>query len=94
MGFSLQSILSELGIEITIEILMDSTSAEVLGNRMGVGRTKPMQSRWLWVQARVEQEHLVLRHVSTHLNWADVLTKAVSRAILDRVCQEVGLILD
>ena len=91
VGISVVSMLSELGLEVELLVESDPSTAESLANRIGVQRTKHMQSRYLWVQERVLAGDLTTRHVPTKSNWSDILTKPVSRLELDRACTVVCL---
>ena len=55
--------------------MADSTTANALADRVGVGPMKHMQTRFLWVQQQVQQQHLNIEHVPTKLNPADVLQR-------------------
>ena len=63
MGLSFQSILAELGLRMRVVIRSDSSSAGAMSSRVGVGRNKHMQSKWLWVQDRIQQDHLKVKKI-------------------------------
>ena len=65
MGLALCSMMRELGLNVGLEIRLDSTSAESIGNRLGAGRVKHIESRFLWLQERVRLGHLEMKHVDT-----------------------------
>jgi len=92
VGLSLVSMLAELGIFMKLEILSDSSTARSLSSRLGVGRNKHMQSRYLWVQERVQAKHLSVHAIPTLDNSADLLTKPVGRQTLDKFCGHAGLL--
>eukprot|EP00971_Amphidinium_carterae_P289135 5740992-Amphidinium_carterae.1 len=91
VGLSAQSLMEEFGLSLALVVKSDSTAAQSLASRLGVARTKHMQSRWLWVQERVQQGHLEIKYQPTKTNVSDVMTKPVPRATLD--CHTAGLCL-
>ena len=93
-GLGFRTIMSEFGLPVTLEVQTDSTSADSLGSRLGVARTKHMQSRWLWVQERVKFGELTIRHVGTNENTSDVLTKPVGRPELDKACEAASVLFN
>ena len=46
-------------------------------NRVGLGKARHIQTRYLWLQERVAENHLKVVHVPGKQNRSDVLTKPV-----------------
>ena len=92
VGLGIQALLSDWGLYLELEVLVDSTTAKSVGDRLGVSKIKHMQTRWLWVQERVQLGDLKVQHVSTHLNVADFLTKAVSAPCLEKHLMSAGIL--
>jgi hypothetical protein len=87
VGLSLKAIYEDLGVKVDAEIDSDSTTAGSLADRLGVGqRTKHIQTRFLWVQERVQDRDLRVKKVHTSKNIADIATKPVSKQVADRHC--------
>ena len=78
-GLGLRSYMADLGFEMSLEILSDSSAARVFASRRGLGRQRHMQTRYLWLQERVAAGHLSVQKIKTTHNIADILTKAASR---------------
>ena len=72
-------------------IVGDSSSALQLASRVGQGRLKHVEVRLLALQHWHGQGRLRLRKVATADNVADILTKHVPRAILDKLLPYLGL---
>eukprot|EP00439_Symbiodinium_sp_Y106_P074652 s2459_g14.t1 len=68
-----------LGVEISRNSFIDSTSAKALLTRQGVGRTRHLDGKLLWVQGLTKQDYVVVSGVNTFRNVADIGTKALSR---------------
>ena len=75
-GLGLRSYMADLGFEMSLEILSDSSAARAFG------RQRHVQIRCLWLQERVAAGHLSIQKIKTTHNIADILTKAASRETL------------
>ncbi|CAK0815838.1 unnamed protein product, partial [Prorocentrum cordatum] len=87
VALMLRSIYEDFGDNMEARVLSDSTTAGSLADRLGVGqRTKHIQTRFLWVQERVQDKDLKVVKVHTSRNLADLATKPVSGVLLDKHC--------
>ena len=73
-----QSVMAEMGHDVSIRMHTDSSSAKQAAEKHGVGRLKHVQLRNLFVKDMVKSGVLVLIKEATQANFADVLTKPVS----------------
>ena len=89
-GLGLRSYMADLGLEMSLEILSDS-SARALASRRGLGRQRHVQTRYLWLQERLAAAHLSVQKVKTTHNIADILTEAAGRETLERHKRTIGL---
>ena len=69
IGLGARSMLSDFGM------CADSSSGLAVGSRRGSGRLRHVQTRFLWVQQRVQQGDLRLKEESGDTNVSDALTK-------------------
>ena len=93
VALDIRMLFQDLGLEIEVEVSSDSSTAGSLCSRLGVGqRTKHLQTRYLWVQERVQNGELSVRKEAGVRNLADVATKAVNGPLLDRHCASSGLL--
>ena len=93
VGLSLRSTYQDLGIPMNIEIQHDSSTANSLTDRLGAGqRTKHIDTRYFWIQERVQDGDLSIKKVPTAKNCADVGTKPVSASVLQQHCKFAGLV--
>ena len=93
---SLGSMYQYLGIPTKIEIQSGSSTANSLTDRLGAGqRTKHIDTRYFWIQERVQDGDLSIKKVPTAKNCADVLTKPVCASVLQQHCKfaEIGILL-
>ena len=93
VGLSLRSMYQDLGTPMMIEIQSDSSTANSLTDRLGAGqRTKHIDTRYFWIQERVQDGGLSIKKVSTEKNCADVGTKPVSASAIQQHCKFAGLV--
>ena len=92
VGLSLRSKNQDLGILMKLEIQSDSSTANSLKDRLGAGqRTKHIDTRYFWIQERIQDGDLSIKKVPTAKNFADVRTKPVSASVLQQHCKFAGL---
>ena len=65
-GLGLRSYMADLGFEMSLEILSDSSAARAFASRRGLGRQRHVQTRYLWLQVRMAAAHLSIRNVKNH----------------------------
>ena len=69
---------------VAFPIHADSSAAIGICRRTGIGRVRHLAVSQLWVQERLRTGSFTLRKVAGDSNPADILTKVVARALLDR----------
>ena len=70
----------ELGEDIGLEVLTDSSAARGVIQRSGSGRIKHLQVKQLWVQERESQKELTISKLPRDRNVADLLTHHYSES--------------
>ena len=83
-GCGLQSLAADLGITLKFSIHADSSAAIGICRRSGIGRVRHLAVSQLWVQERLRAGGFTLHKVPGDSNPADILTKVVARALMDR----------
>ena len=85
VGLSLRSIHQDLGISMKVEIQSDSSTANSLTDRLGAGqRTKRIDTRYFWIQERVQDGDLSIKKAPTAKNCSDVGTQPVAASVLQQ----------
>ena len=74
-GLGLQALMKDLGWNSRITIKTDSSVAQAVSQRRGLGRLRHVDVRLLWVQEAVKKGRLKLQKVDGATNVADHLTK-------------------
>ena len=74
-----------------IEIPSDSSTANSLTDGLGAGpRTKHIDTRYFWIQERVQDGDLSIKKVLAAKNCADVGKKPVSASVLQQQSKFAG----
>ena len=81
----------DLGFEMSLHILSDSSGAKAFASRRGLGRQRHVQTRHLWLQERLAAARLTVQKSRTTQNPVNILTKAASRETLERHKEMLGL---
>eukprot|EP00972_Heterocapsa_arctica_P031827 4690385-Heterocapsa_arctica.AAC.1 len=90
MGF--HSVAADLGIKLDIGIFSDSAAARGMVRRTGLGKVRHIQVQELWVQQALREGRFALNPTVGGDNPADILTKYVDKAGLDKHCKTLGLV--
>ena len=68
----------------------DSSAAIGISQRRGLGKVKHMHTQYLWVQKRIRNKDFAFHKVSTDKNRADLMTKCLSRPVVDKFTETLG----
>ena len=93
-GLGLQSLCVDLGIPVKIKILTDAAAAVGICRRRGLGKIRHLATADLWVQDRLKKRDFELVRIAGVDNPADILTKHVAKAILQKHMLNLGLKLE
>ena len=78
LGISLQELLRHWNVEVKIKVWTDSSAALGTASRRGLGKSRRVQTRFLWIQEKLCNREFELLKVSTQSNLADVCTKPMA----------------
>jgi hypothetical protein len=91
-------VLAFFGVIIShVNLCFDSSGAEGIGRRLGVGRIRHLETKSLWLQALVKAKLVRIHKVDGERNCADIGTKAHPRdrlELLMHLCSAVRVDLD
>ena len=88
LGF--QAVARDLGVHFRVALLVDSSAAQSISSRNGIGRTKHVDVKYLWIQEVVRECRIAVVRVAGQSNPADILTKPHSAGRLGEVVGWVG----
>jgi hypothetical protein len=83
-GLGIQSLARDLGFSMSMRIHSDATAALGICRRRGLGKIRHLDVTDLWCQEKVRDGTVQLLKVLGADNPADIMTKYVDRAILDK----------
>ena len=82
-ALGIQAMLGDLGVETQApELRTDSTAAKAIASRRGLGKTRHIAVRFLWIQQRVSRRDVTIEKEPTLTNVSDIGTKSLTE---DRV---------
>ena len=86
VGIGVASLMADMGQELARPILLrvDSTACLGMAGRKGAGRVRHILTPCLWLQRAVSEGRLELEKIDGALNPADLGTKAVPQAVIQR----------
>ena len=91
VGLGLKAMLTDMGMNPSLEVLTDASAAKGIASRTGLGKTRHIEVHYLWVQERIANKDLKLSKVWGHDNPADLLTKHLDAATLQRHLRLLGI---
>ena len=80
----LQSCAKDLGIELGAGIYADASAAIGIIKRRGVGKVRHIRTQSLWLQEAHATRRLAFEKVDGTSNPADLLTKHLSEAVMEK----------
>ena len=83
-GIGMQSLMGDLGWKIGIKLHSDAAAAIGIAKIKGLGKIRHLDTTDLWIQDQVRSRKILLEKVLGSDSIADVLTKYVDKATLDR----------
>ena len=92
-GLGLQSFMRDLNLNVTLMVESDSNSARSFASRLGLGRQRHVQTRYLWLQSAVAGGRVEIKRVPTKDNVSDILTKPCDASTLVRHLKTLGLVV-
>ena len=91
-GLGLQSLLHDLGWHVDVRVHADAAAAIGICRRRGLGRVRHLAVADLWIQDRLRTGDFSLHKVAGSDNVADMLTKHLERALLEKHMTSMQLI--
>ena len=83
-GLGLRSMAKDLGWYWSVRVWTDSSACKGTCSRQGLGRVKHLEGEDFWIQDAVKHEKIALCKVAGQCNPADLMTKYLSRAAIDK----------
>ena len=77
-ALGLQALALDLGWSMKVKLWTDSSAAKSAASRRGLGKTRHLEIKFLWLQEAVRRGRLRLAKIPGAINPSDVLTKPLS----------------
>ena len=74
-GLGIKAIMDDMGYEATVRVWVDSSCAKSIASRVGLGKIRHMEVKFLWIQDAVKDKKIQVRKIRGDGNPADNLTK-------------------
>ena len=87
-GLGMQSMMADLGVTAQVRVWTDSNAAKAIASRRGLGKTRHVELRFLWLQ-----EMIKMRRIPGEQNLADHLTKGKAWHQIETLIRGVGGIM-
>ena len=91
-GLGLQSLARDLGFTMGIRVHTDATAALGICRRRGLGKIRHLDTTDLWCQEKVRVGAVTLHKVPGVSNPADIMTKYIERATLEKMLGIMNLV--
>ena len=92
-GLGIQAMAEDLGYQMKLRLWVDSTAAKAIVSRMGLGKVRHMEVKYLWAQEAHRNARFEVRKIPGELNPADVSTKPESATEMIDKLKSVGAYL-
>ena len=82
--------MSDFGVESSGVVYADSSAALAIANRKGAGKLRHNNISTLWIQEKQDLHQLEMRKVHGTNNLADLMTKYLTRMVIDTHVKFIG----
>ena len=89
-GLATQELLQGGGLDVKLQLHTDSAAALGTCNRLGLGKSRHVQTRYLWIQEKLANKEFELFEIDTKLNTADLLTKSLATEPAEHHLKRMG----
>ena len=89
-GLGVQALACEMGVQVGVHVLTDSSAAVGTASRQGLGEVRHLSVSDLWVQECVRQGRFAITKIPGHRNPADAMSKVMSAGDIAQKLYIVG----
>ena len=90
-AIGMRSLARDLGLDLEITLQTDATAALGISRRLGVGKIRHLDTSLLWIQQKLRDKDVTAEKILGADNPADILTKHVDSATLQKHLARMGL---
>ena len=92
-GLGMQSMMADLGVTTHVRVWTDSNAAKAIASRRGLGKTRHVELRYLWLQDVTKSGRVKMRRIPGEQNLTDHLTKRKAWHRIETLIRGVGGIM-
>ena len=81
VGLGAQAMFADWGLKVDVRVFSDSSAARRICSRRGLGKTRHVQTRYLWIQEKVSNKEIRVEAVHTQSNLSDLCTKPLPQEV-------------
>lgn len=89
-GLGIQALAVDMGYEMKVRIWVDSTTAKAIVNRLGLGKVRHLEVKFLWAQQALKRKRFEINKVRGEDNVADIGTKPKSASDMMELLRGMG----
>ena len=91
VALGMRAMCADFGHEVKLIVNTDASTAKAIAMRKGLGKVRHMAVHLLWLQERVALDDIAIHKILGAHNPSDILTKYVSRDLLDKFMKFMSL---
>ena len=84
-SLGLQSLLADMGIDLSVRVHTDATTGRAIATRRGLGKVRHIAVNELWIQEKVQQAALFIHKIKNKFNLADLLSKYLNNEEISHI---------
>ena len=92
-GLGMQSMIAYLCVTTQVRVSIDSNAAKATASRRGLGKTRHVELKYLWLQEMTKSGRVKMRRILGEQNLADHLTKGKAWHQIEMLTRGVGGIM-
>jgi hypothetical protein len=89
-GLGIKALCKDLGYDVKLVIAVDSGAAKTIVSRLGLGKVRHMEVRYLWAKEAHKRGRFAIREVWGLVNTADVLSNPMTCTDMKDNLERVG----
>ena len=74
-GLGAQALMLDMGWVVGLQVWVDSTAAKAIASRVGLGKVRHMEVKYLWIQEGLRKKRFTVHKVLGLDNPGDIMTK-------------------
>ena len=91
VSLGMRAMYQDFGQTVRINVNTDASTAKAIAMRKGLGKVRHLAVHLLWLQERVALNDIAIHKILGSNNPSDILTKYVSRDLLDKFLKFMSL---